>query len=239
MLTDEDEGDVQSGGLAAGLHRPAAWLMALLDFIAEQLPVWRDRSDRPRVEGETLLTAQLCAHLNSAARKSPGWDILQFRMEEPDTVKRSRRIDLAPAPAGETVWIEGRRYSDFDPLLPIECKRLPTPVGAGRDKREYLLVSKGSTGGVQRFKAGHHGAAHRQGALIGYVQAENLASWVKRIDAWIRALVRVSTAGWTVDDRLRLDRHDPSRRVAVLTSEHRREHGLPSIALRHLWIEIT
>jgi hypothetical protein len=239
MLSDEKDNGVQSGGLAEGLHRPATWLAALIDFIAEQLPLWRDRSDRPRVEGETLLTAQLCAHLNSAARKSAGWDVLQFRMEEPDAVKRSRRIDLAPAPAGETIWIEGRRYSDFDPLVPIECKRLPTPVGAGRDKREYLRVSKGSTGGIQRFKAGHHGAAHTQGAMIAYVQAEGLASWVKRIDVWIRALVRASVAGWTADDRLRLDRHYPGRRVAVLTSEHQREHGLAGIALRHLWIEIT
>lgn len=239
MLADENEAGVQSGVLAAGLHRPAAWLIALIEFIAEQLPVWRDRSDRRRVEGETLLTSQLCAHLNSAARRSPGWDVLQFRMEEPDAVKQSRRIDLAPAPAGETIWIEGRRYSDFDPLLPIECKRLPTPSGAGRDKREYLRVSKGSTGGVQRFKAGHHGAAHTQGAMIGYVQDGSLASWVKRIDAWIGALVRASVAGWTADDRLRLDRHDSGRRLALLISEHQREQGLPSIALRHLWIEIT
>lgn len=238
MLANENDTDVQSGGLAAGLHRPAAWLIALINFIAEQLPLWRDRSDRPRIKGETLLTAQLCAHLNSAARKSPGWDVLQFRMEEPDEIKRSRRIDLAPAPSGETIWIEGRRYSDFDPLFPIECKRLPTPAEGDRDKREYLRVSNGSTGGVQRFKAGHHGAAHTKGVIIGYVQAGNIASWVKRIDTWVRALVRAHTGGWTIDDRLRLDRHDLPLRLAVLTSEHRREHGLSDIALHHLWIEI-
>jgi hypothetical protein len=239
MLADENDTGVQSGGLAAGLHRPVTWLIELIDFIAEQLPLWRDRPDRRRVAGETPLTAQLCAHLNSVARKSPGWDVLQFRMEEPDAIKRSRRIDLAPAPAGETIWIKGRRYSDFDPLLPIECKRLPTPSGTGRDKREYLLVSTGSTGGVQRFKAGHHGAAHTQGAMIGYVQDGSVASWVARINAWICELVRASVAGWTVNDRLRLDRHDSGRRLAVLISEHQREHGLQSIALRHLWIEIT
>jgi hypothetical protein len=239
MLADENEAGVQSGGLAAGLHRPATWLIALIDFIAEQLPVWRDRSDRPRVEGETLLTAQLCAHLNSAARKSPGWDVLQFRMEEPDTVKQSRRIDLAPAPAGEIIWIEGRRYSDFDLLLPIECKRLPTPAGGERDKREYLRASKGSMGGVQRFKAGHHGAAYTRGAMIGYVQAGGIASWIKRLDVWVRGLVRASVAGWTADDRLRLERHDFGRRLAILTSDHQREHGLPRITLRHLWIDVS
>ena len=239
MLADENDTGIESGGLAPGLYRPGIWLSALIDFIAEQLPIWRDRGDRAHVEAETQLTAQLCAHLNSAARKSSGWDVLQFRMEEPDAVKQSRRIDLAPAPAGEVIWIEGRRYSDFDPLLPIECKRLPTPTGHDRDKREYLRVSKGTTGGVQRFKQGNHGATHNTGAMIGYVQAESLAFWVKKIDAWIRALARASVAGWTVDDCLRLDQHDLCRRVAVLTSEHQRELGLPNIALRHLWIELT
>ena len=237
MLADDSDPSVQSGGLAAGLHRPATWLNALIEFIVEQLPLWRDRSDRPRVEAETQLTSQLCAHLNSAARKSAGWDILQFRTEVPDEIKRSRSIDLAPAPSGEIIWIEGRRYSDFDPLLPIECKRLPTPAGSDRDKREYLRTSKGSTGGVQRFKAGQHGAAHRAGAMIGYVQDGDIAYWVKRMDAWVRALVRASIAGWTAEDRIRLDRHDTGMRLAVLTSEHGREHGLPTIALRHLWIE--
>src|ERR1700677_310946 len=222
MLADERETGVQSGGLTSDLHRPATWLTALIDFIADQLPIWRARSDRARVAGEAALTAQLCAHLNSAARKSPGWDVLQFRMEEPDEVKRSRRVDLAPAPAGETIWIEGRRSADFDPLLPLECKRLPTPAGRGRDKREYLRVSKGSTGGVQRFKPGHHGGAHIRGATLGYVQAGSIGSWIKQIDLWIGALIRASVAGWTADDRLWLDRHDPGRRLAILNSDHQR-----------------
>lgn len=239
MLANEHEDEVQSGGLTAGLHRPATWLLMLIDFIAEQLPIWRDRSDRARVEAETRLTAQLCAHLNSAVRKSTGWDFLQFRMEEPDEVKQSRHIDLAPAPAGEIVWIDGRRHSDFDPLLPIECKRMPTPAGSGRDKREYLRVSKGSTGGVQRFKAGYHGAAHTQGAMIGYVQAGSITSWISQIDTWVHELVRASIAGWIAGDCLRLDQHDISRRLAILSSNHSRENGLPEIALRHLWIEIT
>jgi hypothetical protein len=239
MLADDDKAGVQLGGLSPGLHRPATWLVVLIDFIAEQLPIWRDRGDRPRVEGETQLTTQLCAHLNSATRKAPGLDILQFRVEEPDTVKKSRRIDLAPAPAGETIWIEGRSYCDFDTLIPIECKRLPTPLGVGRDKREYLRVPKGSTGGVQRFKAGHHGAAHVQGAMIGYIQAGSIPSWIKRLDGWIGALVHASVSGWTADDRLQLDRYDPGYRLAVLRSDHERELGLPKIALHHLWIEIA
>lgn len=239
MLADEGGTDISSGELAVGLHRSANWLIKLIDFIGEQLPVWRDRIDRPRVSSETLLTDQLCAHLNSTARKSPGWDVLQFRIEVPDEVRQSRRIDLAPAPSGEIIWIDGKCHRDFDPLLPIECKRLPTPTGTNRDKREYLRVSKGTTGGVQRFKAGHHGAAHKQGAMIAYVQSEDIPSWEKRIDGWVRALVRAGVTGWTENDCITLDRYDPRLRTAVLVSEHQRGHGLPDIGLRHLWIEIS
>ena len=238
MLAEGSTHDVQSGGLSADLHRPATWLLALIDFIAEQLPVWRDRPDRPSDSSETHLTSQLCAHLNSATRKAAGWDVLQFRTEEPDKVKRGRRIDLVPAPAGEVIWIEGRRYSDFDPLLPIECKRLPTPRAAGRDKREYLRTTTGSTGGIQRFKAGQHGAMHAVGAMIGYVQSGDIPSWIARIDTWVRTLVRARLSGWTPGDRLTLDRHDVASRVAVLGSTHEREQHLPSITLRHLWIEV-
>lgn len=239
MLADSTVQTVQSGGLSAGLHRPATWLLALIDFIVEQLPVWRDRPDRSSENSETHLTSQLCAHLNSATRKAAGWDVLQFRTEEPDEVKRGRRIDLVPAPSGEVFWIEGRRYSDFDPLLPIECKRLPTPSAAGRDKREYLRTAIGSTGGVQRFKAGQHGARHAVGAVIGYVQSGDIADWVTRINAWVNTFVRAGVFGWTAGDRLTLNRHDAASRVAVLGSVHTRENDLPTITLRHLWIEIV
>jgi len=115
---------------------------------------------------------------------------------------------------------------------------MPTPADIRREKREYLMTSSASTGGVQRFKAGNHGAKHNIGAMIGYIQADGISTWRGRIDAWIRAFVRARTPGWSTGDRLMLVRHDVSSRVAVLVSEHAREHGLPVIALRHLWIEI-
>ncbi|MBB4577225.1 hypothetical protein [Rhizobium lentis] len=238
MLADDDAGQVQTGGLSPGLHKPKAWLIQLIEFVCEQLPAWRDRPTRPQADGETVLTSQLCAHLNSVARKSAGWDILQFRVEEPDEVNRGRRVDLAAAPAGEVIWVGGRRYEDFDPLLPIECKRLPTPAGRDRDKREYLRVAAGSTGGVQRFKSGHHGAIHDRAILIAYVQTNDITHWVKKIDRWIRAFSRASIAGWSLQDRLDLSRHDRVHRAAVLSSTHARERGLGDICVHHLWVEI-
>lgn len=238
MLAEDETVGGSSGALEPGLYHPGTWLIALIGFIADQLPTWRDREDRRAVTAETALTSQLCGHLNGVARKTPGWDFLQFRIEEPDTRRAGRRIDLVPAPAGEVLWIDGRRYGDFDTLLPIECKRLPTPRGTARDKREYVRTSIGATGGIQRFKAGLHGADHDRAAVIGYVQSRTIEHWTARLDRWIRALARVGVEGWRVDDCLTLERRDLFEHTAVLRSVHARDGGLAPITVHHLWIEV-
>jgi hypothetical protein len=236
MLADSATENVQSGTLQAGLQ-PLASLLSVLDFIAAELPSWRDRSDRRRVTAETRLTSQFVAHLNSATRHA-GWDWLQFKAEEPDTSAGDRLIDMVAAPRGCVIEVEGRRYSDFDTLFPIECKRLPTPRSKKRDKRQYVASQKSSTGGIQRFKAGHHGADFGMGAMIGYVQAETTPIWYKRIDRWIGGCARRKVANWTHDDRPRKVNHDRMVRTASVQSLHSRERALPDIALYHLWIEM-
>lgn len=227
-----------SGTLGKDVHPPASFLNELLTFIANELPRWRDRPDRKAETAETILTSQLCAHLNSAARHSVGWDILQFRTEETDERRKDRKIDLVPAPCGTIVWIEGRGYTDFDALMPIECKRLPTPKGNGRDEWEYVINRQKSTGGIQRFKAGHHGAAHTLGAMIGYVQEGSATLWHKRVTGWIGELVKSETTGWTQKDQLKIENNDRTLRLVVIRSSHDRENGT-SIALRHLWLEMN
>lgn len=236
MLADGGFQAVQSGTLQAGLQ-PLGSLLTVLDFIAAELPRWRDRHDRGKVTAETRLTSQLVAHLNSATRHA-GWDWLQFRPEEPDTSEGGRLIDMIAAPRGCDVEVEGRRYSDFDTLFPIECKRLPTPRSKTRDKREYVASEKSSTGGIQRFKAGHHGADFGMGAIIGYVQAETTPIWYKRIDRWIGGRARRKIPNWTNEDRPGEASHDRAARTAKVRSLHTRERGLPHIALYHLWIEM-
>src|SRR5580692_9734548 len=115
MLANIHHSLAPAGSLGKDVHLPATSLYELIDFIAGELPRWRDRADRKRETAETLLSSQLCAHLNSAARHSRGWDILQFRTEEPDEREKSRSIDLVPAPSAAIVWVDGRRYVDFDP----------------------------------------------------------------------------------------------------------------------------
>jgi hypothetical protein len=238
MLANTPDASAQFGSLRSDVHKPATFRRELIDFIAEELPRWRDRPDRPNETSETILTSQLCAHLNSAARHAPGWDILQFREEAPDEVRKGRKIDLVPSPCGATICVDGRRHTEFDSLMPIECKRLPTPKGDDRDEREYVFSRSTSTGGIQRFKDGHHGAAHTFGSMIGYVQEEKTAVWDKRVAGWISNLAGVQP-GWTIKDLLRLERSDSASRLSVFRSSHERQNGLPEIELCHLWMEMN
>ena len=239
MLADEDDSRAQEAGmLDSAVHLPGEWLSSLIAFIAQVLPGWRDDPKRPAQTGEDALTSQLCARLASASRHSPGWDFLQFRREEPDDSDGRRAIDLAVAPSGSIIWIEGREYTEYQTLLPIECKRLPTPSGARRDEREYLHSRFSSTGGIQRFKAGHHGALHRRAAMIAYVQGRDIPSWSAQIEGWIDDLEREAVGGWSAADKLLIAHHDALARIARLTSVHLRGAGLDEIRLDHLWIEV-
>jgi hypothetical protein len=238
MLANIPDPSLRVGVLAKDVHLPLTFLGELLSFIGNELPKWRDRPDRKRETSETVLTSQLCAHLNSATRHEPGWDILQFRPEEPDEKHKGRKIDLVPAPSGVNIWVDGRRHADFDPLLPIECKRLPTPSGTDRDEREYVFSRFSSTGGIQRFKVGHHGSAHKLGAMIGYIQEESSDHWLNHVTAWIDELIAAGEAGWVSGDHLKQQSIDGARRLALLHSAHNRQNALPDISLQHFWIHM-
>jgi hypothetical protein len=239
MLANRPNGSRQIGALDRDVQQPATFRHALIDFIADELPRWRDRPDRRAETSETVLTSQLCAHLNSVARHSDGWDILEFRVEERDEHERGRKVDLVAAPSGAAIIIEGRRHVDFDSLMPVECKRLPTPNGADRDEREYVINRHGTTGGIQRFKAGNHGAGHKVGAMIAYIQQETSEFWNTRVAEWVNELIARGEQGWTAKDLLRLEQDDATRQVAILSSSHTREKGLPELELRHLWIQMN
>lgn len=237
MFADDSEHPGRAGVLDAHLHLPGEWLSSLIGFLGIALVSWRDDPRRPAETGETRLTAQLCSHLNSACRHS-GWDHLQFKREEPDEVNANRAIDLAIAPRGSIIWLEGREYSEYQTLLPIECKRLPTPTGSDRDEREYLFSRFSTTGGVDRFKQGHHGAYHLRAAMIGYVQDRGITHWHSQVGNWIDELVAGGAEGWSSDDELSLVRHDAVSRSAHLHSRHLRIVNLDAITIDHLWIEL-
>jgi hypothetical protein len=211
----------------------------ILEFIAGELARWRDHPDRPTEVSEDRLTEQLCDYLSGAARCSAYLDRLQFRTETADETVGGRTIDLSVKPLGATLIVEGRRCTIFDMIMPIECKRLPTPAGTRRDPREYVFSASKSTGGIQRFKQGHHGALHRLAGIIGYVQQDGSMTWITRITEWINDLIAGKESGWSDTDHLRLQRVDSASKLTVLTSVHARAAGLEEIELRHLWIEMS
>jgi len=244
MLADFQVITPQSGYLSKEIHRPETLRYALIDFITHELPRWRDDTRRPANTSETALTEYLCDHLNSVARMSSGWDIIQFRTEVVDERHKGRKIDLAPKPCGVTVWIGGRPYTQYEILLPIECKILPTPNGKAtpkvndRDEREYVINRQATTGGIQRFKTGHHGSDHTLGAMIAYVQKDSLKLWENRIAKWITELFESGQLGWTAKDVLHLEKNDKAQGIAVFRSSHARGNGLREIELRHLWLKM-
>ncbi len=232
LLADTAARSPGQGRLAPGVHAPGTLLLQLVDFIADQLPRWRDHPDRRPVHSERELTDQLSSYLNSAARES--LDLVQFLTEVPDSAQRGRFLDIAIKPAGAPIVVTGRRYTLFDVLLPIECKRLPTPKG--RDEREYVIGGElGSAGGIQRFKLGAHAAAHPMAVMIAYIQEGEAPQWLARVNRWISEIGEVD-ASWAGE---RLEAMEVSA-VHRLRSLHRRQaRGSASIELRHLWIALA
>jgi hypothetical protein len=235
----ENSISVQSGGIDRDIHLPATAKLELVGFIADELPRWRDHRDRPNATAETDLTEFLCDHLNSAAYFSTVWSHVQFRTETGDEMSGGRTIDLAAKPRGAALIIEGRRHSQFDALFPIECKRLPTPKDKKRDEREYVITVPGSTGGIQRFKFGHHGAAHTFAAMIAYVQEHTCSYWLDRVNGWILDLSTEPASVWSETDLLKMLNAVATTGICKLASRHRRANGLADCELRHLWITMN
>jgi len=120
MLTDSGN-IVHSGSLDQGIHLPFTSRLELLNFIAEELPKWRDHADRPAATAENTLTEYLCDHLNCAAYYSSIWSHVQFRSETIDKTHSGRKIDLAVKPRATAIFIEGRRHSQFDTLFRLSA----------------------------------------------------------------------------------------------------------------------
>jgi hypothetical protein len=233
----EGKSSVSTGSLGRNVLLNAESLYQLLEFVGDELAVWAGRTDRTTRHAETALTSQFCNHLNSAAHRS-GWDFIQFRTEVPDEEKASRAIDLSISPCNAVIEVTGRIVSDLDMLLPIECKRLPTPKDKDREETEYVYTEKSTTGGIQRFKEGHHGSRHSLAAMIGFVQEPAILSWLSKVISWVDNRVSANIPGWSNSDRptaVGVSNGPVSR----YKSHHDRQGGLEPIEIRHYWLDLT
>lgn len=210
-----------------------------IDFVRHQLPAWRDDPDRPDEQSEDKLNLQLCKFLNSRAWNN--FPMVRFDHEEYQA--DHRRVDLSVSPA-KSVRLEAKLYTIYDPILVLEGKRLPAP-SSDREK-EYVTGAKPNrtTGGIQRFKLGLHGARLDLSAMIGYVQDRSAHHWHGKINEWILELAGGAIAEgcvWKATETLELLEEDIAERVTSYRSVHSRTGDVASntITLHHLWIAMN
>lgn len=113
------------------------------------------------------------------------------------------------------------------PLFMIEAKRL--------SKKHYDYVS-GRTGGIERIKREQDafGAHLSNGAMIAYIQDNDVQFWEKRINTWIKDLINKETdINWCEDDLL-----SPNNQFSDYTSTHERVSKDP-ITLYHYWLTLN
>ena len=229
-------GEQITGKITSGL---ALGTLALktIDFVYEQLPLWRDDPNRPDEQYENKLNLHLCKFLDVKARNE--FPSIRFDHEEYQFGLRS--VDISASPITEVI-IGASLYTIYDPAIVFECKRLPAPS----PEREKEYVTGGiehKKGGIQRFKLGLHGANHDMAAMIGYLQEGSASDWHDKINKWI---VELSSGGiadvcvWSRSELLQKLEEDPLMGIANCQSTHDRIGSAKSnkILIRHLWIKM-
>lgn len=223
----------QSAGKITSGIKLRTFQLTIINFIQQQLSIWRDDPDRPDEQSEDKLNLQLCKFLDSHARKD--FPMIRFDHEEYQTGQR--RVDLSASPA-ENIFFEAKLYTIYNPVLVLEGKRLPAPTSS-REK-EYVTGTtlEKISGGIQRFKLGMHGAKLDLAVIIGYIQRQHARHWHKKVNGWISELVTNPIGDgckWTLDETLELLEEDNAKDIASYRSTHSRTCG-DNIELHHLWV---
>jgi hypothetical protein len=238
MIADESPQTPTLGTPDSEVVDAGAFHEKLVAFVEQELPVWRDRPERPDLDDEPHLNEFLCGHLNSASRRQC-FDSVQFLPEPVQT--GGRRADMAIKPLG-TIRVEGRDYYDFEQLLPIECKRLPTPPDSRRSDLEYVHGLPGHrTGGIERFKHGQHGPTNQHALMIAYVQAESFTHWLAAINARLAKLATDKADGgiWDPTEPLSNCASINNSKAQRLKSCHRRltpPCSSDQVEMEHIWL---
>lgn len=225
-----------SGQITSGIKLKTS-ILEIINFISIQLPFWRDDTNRIDEQSEPKLNAQVSKFLNYRAREY----LPMFRFDHEEPQQSNRSIDISVSPETNMV-IEARPYTIYDPILVIECKRLPAP-SPDREK-EYVsghLPNKIS-GGIQRFKLGLHGAQYDLGAMIGYIQDQLDEDWLNLINKWIKELVAKPIGDgciWSDDEILSLLENNTVSGTIKCNSKHQRYNNSSKIEIYHLWVSMV
>jgi hypothetical protein len=204
-----------------------------IDFIWDALLPWRNDPNRLIVEDENKLNEQL--HDFLSARSDKDFPMVFFHHEQQQTGKR--RVDIAVKPKN-SVTIYGTQYTCYQPIIVIECKRLPAP--SQNREREYVTGEREKiSGGIQRFKLGEHGREHNIAIIVGYVQKKSLHDWFLIINGWIDALANTNSDLWSNEEKLTEFHSDSNKRAKSISIHSRRkECKSNTIQLFHFWIQM-
>jgi len=225
-----------TGRITSGI-KLRTFQLSIITFIRQQLPIWRDDPDRLDEQSENKLNLQLCKFLDSHARV----DFYMIRFDHEEYQADKRRVDISASPA-KSIFLEAKPYTIYDPVLVIECKRLPAPSSS----REYVTgcAPEKLSGGIQRFKLGLHGAKYDLAVIIGYLQNNTSCYWHVEINRWILELVKYPIGDgcvWIADETLKAFERDTSRGIYSYRSIHRRTGDIVNneIELHHLWVTMN
>ena len=227
-------------------------------FLSETLPLCRrhltgldDGTIRKRNEKD--LASSLCKWLGAYAQERQV--VFTFANEEPDKSRKSRTNDMGVIPSVGVALLQvgAHLYDPEDHLYIIEAKLLPTPkarTGEGDRSREYVVGDwegrqsprKSSTGGMERFKEGWHGAGFLRSAMIAFVLSGSAESWKTDVNRWIDDLIAEPLpshkATWSTADRLSpVDGKSDGAEVAEFVSTNSRQGEAPPMVLRHYWLQ--
>lgn len=207
-----------------------------IDFIFGALIPWSQDVERQKGMAEQQLNeddlnTQFFKFIQVYAKQKE-FHMVIFGREEPQ--KKQRKADFSVSPYPETI-IQGTRYNYYQPFLVIEGKRLTSKLSKNR-KREYVTGENGKTsGGIQRFKLGEHGANHGVAVMVGYVQSCAPLNWLDIINSWIKELIEQCPNEWQINEQLTLEGNCNNQLIRA-TSNHPRSCNSNNIKLHHFWI---
>ncbi len=229
-------GEQITGKITSGLA-PGTLATKTIDFVQEQLPLWRDDPNRPDEQSENRSNLHLCKFLDVKARNE--FPLIRFDHEEYQSGLRS--VDISASPITEVI-IGASLYTIYDPVIVFECKRLPAP-SPEREKEYVTGVINHKNGGIQRFKLGLHAADHDIAAMIGYLQKGSASDWHDKINKWIVQLssgVIADVCVWNISEMLEKLEVDSSKGIASCRSTHDRSGSVKNnkILIHHLWIKM-
>lgn len=241
MIADEQHPPPRVGAPDAELLEADAFHHAIVDLVEQELTVWRDRPRRPPFQDEPKLNQSLCLHLNRATRHQ-SFDSIEFIQEPIQT--NSRRADIGVMALG-IITVQGREYEEFVQLLPIECKRLPTPPDKRRSDCEYVHGLSGHrTGAIERFKHGLHGPSNSRAVIIAYVEENDFRHWEGVINQRLQEQADggVDQGLWAPAEILSPVPSQPRKGCQKLESVHRRGQppaASPQVKIEHLWVRMN